>query len=132
MSETARELVQQMVAAGESPEPALLREIVARGEEAGEPLLDVVRMDVKDWPEGAPLAHALGLLQHRRRRSAALRVVLDIPRRFDDETVEQVPPILAGYGQAVFEPLLEIMRDPKVHWYSRVQASHAAAGISFD
>src|SRR5262245_27147152 len=132
MSETARELVQKMVAAGTLPEPVLLREIVARGEEAVEPLLEVVRMDLGNWPEAAPIDHALGLLQYLLRRTSALPLLVDIFNRFDDETLETVMPVLKGYGPSAFDPLIEIMRDAKLRWYPRALAAHTAAGISFD
>ena len=51
----ARSLVERMVAAGEWPEPALMEQIVAAGDEAVEPLLEVLRTEPEGWPEEAPL-----------------------------------------------------------------------------
>jgi hypothetical protein len=48
-SRDARSLVDRMVAAGEWPEPALMEQIVAAGDEAVEPLLEVLRTDPDGW-----------------------------------------------------------------------------------
>ena len=55
-----------MVAAGEWPEPALMEQIVAAGDEAVEPLLEVLRTEPEGWPEEAPLYNAVGLLSEIR------------------------------------------------------------------
>jgi hypothetical protein len=132
MSETARELVDQMVAAGEWPEPALLQAIIDKGEEAIAPLLDVIRQHAHGWPEEAPLDHALGLLTHLPRSDAVLPVVLELFRHYDDETLESLPDVLVPYGQVVVEPLLEVIRDRSLDWYSVAVASGIALHVTFD
>src|SRR5262245_45454710 len=130
MTETARELVQRMVEAGEWPDPKLLDEIVARGQEAVEPLLEVLRTEPHGWPAEAPLDHALvvlGALQP----PEALQPITDLFRTYHNETAETLGEVLAGYGPAAFEPALAIVRDPTLRYYARAMASNvvqSAAG----
>src|SRR5437870_3946590 len=58
----AQTLVDQMVAAGEWPEPELLEQIVQAGDAAVEPLLEILRTKPRGWPDEASLSHAIGLL----------------------------------------------------------------------
>ncbi len=46
MSDTAKDLVEQMVDAGEWPEPALLEAIVARGDGTVGPLTEILGRDL--------------------------------------------------------------------------------------
>src|SRR4051794_11947084 len=81
--ETARDLVDRMVAAGEWPDPALLEPILARGEESVGPLIEVARQDRHGWPDEAPVCHAIGLLGDLKAR-AALPALCDALRRYDN------------------------------------------------
>src|SRR3954447_24696848 len=87
--ETTQALVDRMVDAGEWPEPELLEAIVARGEEAVGPLIEVARQDRHGWPEEAPVCHAIGLLGELR-TPAALPAYVDVLRRYDSDTLELV------------------------------------------
>ena len=58
----AHTLVDQMVATGESPEPALLEKIIDAGDAAVAPLISILCTYPRGWPEEAPLDHAMGLL----------------------------------------------------------------------
>src|ERR1043166_8778399 len=99
MSERARELVERMVAAGEWPEPDLFEQIAAEGEEAVEPLLEVVRRPAEGWPEEAPLYHAICLLS----MIGSPRAVPDLVGlfwRYDNESLDPLPQALQGAGSA--------------------------------
>src|SRR4051794_28514521 len=76
----ARSLVERMVAAGEWPEPALMEQVVAAGDEAVEPLLEVLRTEPEGWPEEAPLYNAVGLLGEIR-PPGAIPALVDVIRR---------------------------------------------------
>src|SRR5207245_4638764 len=97
MSESATALVEQLRAAGEWPEPKLLEEIVVQGNEAVEPLREVLRRDLHGWPEEAPLVYAIDLLG-RLQVPAAVPDMLAILRRYDNETIEGLPAALAAFG----------------------------------
>src|SRR4051812_36612179 len=88
-AETAQALVDRMVAAGEWPEPALLEAIVAKGDEAVDPLVEVARQDRHGWPDEAPVCHAIGLLGDLKARDA-LPALCEALRRYDNETLEYV------------------------------------------
>ena len=70
-----------MVAAGEWPEPALMERIVAAGDEAVEPLLEVLRTEPEGWPDEAPLYNAVGLLGEIR-PPGAIPALVDVIRRY--------------------------------------------------
>ncbi|MCI0458425.1 MAG: hypothetical protein L0Z62_15785, partial [Gemmataceae bacterium] len=132
MSESARELVQRMVEAGEWPDPKLLDQILATGQEAVEPLLEIVRSQPHGWPEEAPLDHAITLLGILH-PPEALPPLVELFRRYDDsDFVEILGESLSGYGADVFEPALEVVRDGSLRAYTRTMATtlarSAAAG----
>jgi hypothetical protein len=125
MSDTAREVVDRMAAAGEWPEPQLLEGILAQGEAAVEPLREVVRRDVHGWPEEAPLCFAVDLL-------GTLGAVEAIPdlialfSRYDNETLQSVSTTLALLGEPAFDALLGVMRNSSLNPYQRTEASSGA------
>jgi hypothetical protein len=128
--DTAESLVEQMVAAGKWPAPELLEAIVAQGEQAIGPLLEVVRREFGAWPEDAPLDHALGLLSLLPPSEATIPAVLPLFRRYDGVAamVEALPPLLRPFGLQMIEPMLEIARDTSLRWYTR----SVACGIALD
>ena len=97
----ARSLVDRMVAAGEWPEPALMEQIVAAGDEAVEPLLEVLRTEPEGWPEEAPLYNAIGLLSEIR-PPRAIPALVDVIRRFKSETGHATGDALARFGAEGF------------------------------
>ena len=131
MSDTAQDLVDQMVEAGEWPEPALLEAIVARGDEAVGPLTEILGRDLHGWPEEAPLNSAIGLLGDLHARSA-IPALLDLYRRYDDESLEVLSETLGLFGAEVIEPLLAIARDRTLARYARVTAVNAARAAAVD
>ena len=126
----ARALVAKMVEAGQWPEPELLEQIAARGDEAVEPLIEILRSKPRDWPEEAPLSHAIGLLQVLR-HPAAIPELIEIIKAYPDEAGEEAAEALACYGECVFETLLELAGDPDLRGYYRthvITAARSAAG----
>jgi hypothetical protein len=125
MSETAKALVQKMVEAREWPEPALLDEILAQGQEAVEPLLEVVRSRPDGWPAEAPLGSAIVLLCILR-PPEAIPALVDLLRAYRNETAETVSDNAAAYDAAIIEPALAVVRDATLAWYSRSAAAELA------
>jgi hypothetical protein len=125
MSDTVRELVERLVAAGEWPEPQLLEDILAQGQAAVEPLREVVRRDVHGWPEEAPLCFAIDLL-------GTLGAVEAIPdlialfSRYDNETLQSASTTLGLLGPPAFEALLGVVRNASLNPYQRTEASSGA------
>jgi hypothetical protein len=130
MSDTVRELVDRL---GHWSDPALLEAILARGEEAIDPLLEVVRRDIDERDEQAePLYIAVGLLGQMGARSA-IPTLLELYHRYDDDVLEEVSEALGTLGGAdVVEPALEIGRDRSLGWYPRAMAMQAAQQASRD
>jgi hypothetical protein len=125
MTDTARELVDRMVAAGEWPEPRLLEDILAQGEPAVEPLREVVRRDVHGWPEEAPLCFAVDLLG----TLGAVQAIPDLVAlfsRYDNETLQSASTTLGLLGEPAFDALLGVMRNSSLNPYQRTEASSGA------
>jgi hypothetical protein len=125
MSEQAKALVQKLVQAGEWPEPALLDEILAHGQEAVEPLLEVVRSRPYGWPAEAPLDHAIVLLCILR-PPVALLPLIDLLRHYRHEIAEAVADNVPAYGPAAIDPALAVVRDSGLTWFSRSAAAELA------
>jgi hypothetical protein len=126
----ATALVRQMVDAGEWPEPRLMDQIVAAGESAVEPLLEVLATRPRGWPDEASVCHAATLLAAIR-PTAAIPALAAVARFYKNETTEDAGTALAAFGQEGFENLLELIRDPKIVGYQRtrlIECAKAAAG----
>jgi hypothetical protein len=132
MSETVRELVERMVAAGEWPEPDLLQAIVDKGAEAVEPLLDVIRREPHGWPEEAPMYHSMGLLTHLPRSQAVVDVLPPLFRRYEGDALEICQDVLPPYGPVVIDPLLDVIRDHTLDWYTIAVACNIVLKATFD
>jgi hypothetical protein len=132
MSDAAKALVQKLVEAGEWPDPALMEEIVAQGQEAVEPLLEIVRTQPHGWPAEAPLDHAVALLCTLR-PPEALPALIELFRHYANETAETVAECAAVYGPDVIEPALAVARETGLPYYSRSTAiSLATRGAGRD
>src|SRR5262245_54466894 len=125
MSETARELVERLKASNEWPEPALLQGIVARGQEAVEPLREIVRRPVHTQPGEAILCYAVCLLGSLGDASVIPDLVR-LFREYDNETLEDVAESLALLGPSAVEPLLELARDGRLDGFARADACTGA------
>ena len=125
MSETARALVQKMVEAGEWPEPALLDEIVAQGQDAVEPLLEIVRTRTNGGPAEAPIHNAIILLCALH-PPEALPELLALFRQPDHEVIETVSEWAGIYGPVAIAPALTIAADGSLPWYPRAAVCELA------
>ena len=68
-ADAARALVQRLVEAGEWPRPELLEQILATGEAATAPLLEIIEAEPNAWPEEVVI-NAIGLLSMLRPAAA--------------------------------------------------------------
>jgi hypothetical protein len=124
-ADTARDLVVQMVAAGEWPDPQLFEEVLAQGEAAVEPLREVVRRDVHGWPDEAPLCFAIDMLGTLGAVSA-IPDLIQLFYRYENETLQSASGTLGLLGAPAVEPALAVLRDTSLDWYPRTEASTAA------
>jgi hypothetical protein len=124
-ADTARDLVVQMVAAGEWPDPQLFEDILAQGESAVEPLREVVRREVHGWPDEAPLCFAIDMLGTLGAVSA-IPDLIQLFYRYENETLQSASGTLGLLGAPTVEPALAVLRDTSLDWYPRTEASTAA------
>jgi SEC-C motif len=123
-------LVDQMVAAGEWPEPELMERIVQAGDAVVKPLIAFLRTYPRGWPAEAPLYHAIGLLSMLR-PPKAIPELIEIVKRYGSDSGELAGRAVAEFGAVGFEPLLEVLRDPEIRGYKRrhaIEAARVAAG----
>ena len=107
-----------MLAAGEWPAPALLDEIVAAGDSAVAPLISVLRTYPRGWPQEACLEQVMGLLASLRHPDA-IPELIEVIRRYPEETGESAARALSTFGAIAFEPVFDFCRDPAVTGNSR-------------
>jgi hypothetical protein len=119
------------VAAGEWPEPALLKKIVDAGDAAVGPLISIVRTYPRGWPAEATLDHAATLLTVLR-SPEAIPELIEIIRRYDEETGDTAARLLGSFGTIAFEPTLAFCSDAAVTGYPRAHAIAAAIGSAGD
>jgi uncharacterized protein YecA (UPF0149 family) len=127
----AQTLVDQMVEAGEWPKPALLEKILDASDAAVPPLISVLRTYPRGWPAEAPLDHAMGLLSILR-PPAAVPELIEIIRRYGEESGEGAAHFLGRFGAVAFEPLLNVCRDRAVAGYPLIHAISAALAAAGD
>ncbi len=127
----AQALVDRMLAAGEWPEPALLDEIIAAGEAAVAPLIAVLRTYPRGWPQEARLEQAMGLLSTLRHPDA-IPELIEVIRRYPEDTGESAAMALSSFGAIAFEPVFDFCRDPAVTGYSRTHGVSAAFNTAGD
>lgn len=132
--DSARGLVERMVAAGAWPEPELLEQILAAGEAAVEPLREVLGSRPRGWPDEVPICHAAGLLSMIQPTSA-LPDLCAAARFYKNDTTESMGNALAAYGRPGLDALIELIRDPSVSGYQReslIEAGFRAAGSDLE
>jgi hypothetical protein len=112
------QLVAQLAAAGEWPDPDLLERIVAAGDAAVEPLRELARTRPRGWPDEAPLEHAVGLLGEMKAASA-LPDLVAVARDYLGEIDQEIGAALARFGDEGFAALLGLIQDPSVVGYKR-------------
>jgi hypothetical protein len=120
-----RTLVDQMVAAGEWPAPALLEQILAAGDAAVEPLVDLLRAPPKKLSAVDSLSHAIGLLSDLRRPDTIPDLV-KIVEQYDEEPCFDAACALIEFGPAGFEALLNLCSNPALSGYQQAFVLDAA------
>jgi hypothetical protein len=129
MSDPVQTLIDDMVAAGEWPEPGLLRSILEQGEAAVPPLLEVVRREVTGWRQAETLRKAC-LLLGSLGATSAIPALIELFYRYEDYLLEDVYRALAMLGAEAVEPALGVVRDEALGWYPRAMAANAAIEAS--
>jgi hypothetical protein len=127
----AAALVEEMIEAGEWPEPRLLEQIVSAGDAAVEPLIALLSTDPRGWPEEAPLANAVGLLSVLR-APTAIPALVAVAKRYHEDTTEEVADALVRFGSPGLDALVELCGDPSITGYQRAIFSHAATSAAGD
>jgi hypothetical protein len=122
----ARTLVADMVKAGQWPDPQLLEQILAAGDDAVEPLLDVLRDPPTGWPGIAALGHAVQLLSMLR-RPEAIPEVCKVVEDFDDRDSADAADSLIEYGEAGFDAIINLILSLPAEGIQRSYAIDAAA-----
>jgi hypothetical protein len=77
------------------------------------------------------LTHAIGLLSILK-SPAALPALVDLFQRYDNETLEGLPRALTPFGAQVVEPMLAVVRNPALRWYTRAVATNIAIDTARD
>jgi uncharacterized protein YecA (UPF0149 family) len=118
-------LVDRLVEAGDWPDPALVGQIVEAGEAALGPLLDFMRTYPTEYQREIALYNGIGILGAIR-STAAIPVLVEIIRRYPEDSGERAAQALGEFGAIGFEPALELVQDPGMKGYARQNAIHAA------
>jgi hypothetical protein len=120
-------LVARLIEAGEWPDPELMAQLVQAGDAVVEPLLDFMRTfpSPKDYRREIVLYHGIGILGAIG-STAAIPVLVEILRRYPEESGEEAARVLGDFGAIVFEPALELVQDPEMRGYARRNAIAAA------
>ncbi len=120
-------LVDRLIQTGEWPDPELLEQIVAAGEAALGPLLAFMRTypSVKDYRREIVLYNGIGILSEIRSPDA-IPVLVEIIKRYPEDSGELAAQALGGLGEVAFEPALGLVQDPGMRGYLRQHAIDAA------
>jgi hypothetical protein len=113
-----RALVDQMVAAGDWPDPALLQQIVDTGDVAVEPLFSIVRTVHSKQYDPGPVSHAIGLLSILQ-PAAAIPELVAVIKQHAEPVLPDAAYALSRFGVPGFDALLDLCRDPSVMAYER-------------
>jgi hypothetical protein len=120
-------LVDRLIQTGEWPEPELLEQIIAVGEAALAPLLAFMRTypSQEDYQRENVLYNAIGILSEIR-SPATIPDLVEIIKRYPEDSGELAAEALGGFGGVGFEPALELIQDPRMKGYPRQHAINAA------
>src|SRR5208337_181472 len=121
----ARSLVQEMVASGEWPDPKLLERILAMGQEAALPLIEVLESRPIGWPEEAAVQVAAGLLCTIG-STAALPALKEAVRFYEGDAGIYIADEMFRLGTAGLELLLEIIGDSSLETEHRLAIIESA------
>lgn len=118
-NEDTASLIAHLRSDGEWPEPALLREIVARKGEAVPALISVVQDLGIEHPSAYKAVELLILIGD----PSALPTIAEFFHKSDDDTAESLEMSLSTFGPAVIPYLLPLLGDRSLSWYKRAMAS---------
>jgi SEC-C motif len=123
-------LVDRLIKASEWPDPDLVTQIAAAGEAALEPLLAFIRTYPQEYEREIVLYNGVGILGMIG-SPAAIPDLVEVIRRYPEDSGELAAEVLGEFGPIAFEPALELVRDPTVVDYPRrhaIEAARLAAG----
>ncbi len=123
-------LVDRLIKASEWPDPELVAQIAAAGEAALEPLLAFIRTYPQEYEREIVLYNGVGILGMIG-SPGAIPDLVEIIRRYPEDSGELAAEVLGEFGPIAFEPALELLRDPTVVDYPRrhaIEAARLAAG----
>jgi hypothetical protein len=129
MSDTAQNLVEQLVTAEGWVDPDVLEAILEQGDAAIPSLREAVRREEEDWAEPESLGPAC-LLLGSLGASSAIPDLVQLFYHYDSELLEDVAQALVILGAESVEPALAVVRDETLGWYARAMASNAAVDAS--
>ncbi|QEH37464.1 preprotein translocase subunit SecA [Aquisphaera giovannonii] len=118
-------LVARLIDAGEWPEVGLLERILAAGEGAVAPLLEVLRHPPEGDYGSMAVSHAIGLLGMMH-VAEAVPAMVEAARRRWSEASDEASRTAAAFGSAAVAPLLEAIADPDVRGYRRLSLIESA------
>jgi len=124
----ARALVEQLKQAGGWPEPGLLEAVLAEGEAAVAPLLDIVQAEIAG-EAGDAIYHAaplLGTIGAPEALTPLITLLQRAGREDDFDVVETLLDALPLFGPPGVGPLLDLVRDPDQAYYARSVAMDIA------
>jgi hypothetical protein len=123
-------LVARLIDSSEWPDVELVEQIVAAGEAALEPLLAFIRTYPKEYERESALYNGVNILGMIG-SPAAIPELVEVIRRYPEDSGELAAEVLGELGPIAFEPALEVLRDPAVVDYPRrhaIRAARLAAG----
>jgi hypothetical protein len=124
-------LVEQLIEAGEWPEPELLEQIVAAGDAATGPLVSILEARPRGWPAESILDPVIGLLTMLG-PPEAVPALVELVKSYTNETAESAADALVDFGTPGFEALVELCNDPSIRGYARNVVFEAAVYAAGD
>ncbi len=134
VTETARARVQALVSDWDWPEPAVLEDILALGEEAVPALADLLTPERlalarEDGEADAVVYYAMELLAALE-TPAATRVFLSAFRRVDEEIMEAMQDAIQRLGTDAIDGLLSVAADEALPYFPRTLAASGTLNLS--
>ena len=136
VTETARQRVQRMVVNWDWPDPAILEDIIALGEDAVpamEELLTpkLLKKSHTQQREDSVVFYCIVALSVIR-GPAALLFLIRIFAQADDDLLDVLPDAVSAFGPAAIDPLLTLVTDDTLGRYPRALSAEVAAGLAGD
>ena len=130
VTEIARRRVARLVLDWDWPEPAILEDILALGEEAVPALDELLTPELlqaahTDEEADAVVYYALELLSALE-TPAAIPIFLNAYRQVTDDTLEGLEEAVRRLGPEAVDGLLTVVADPALSWYVRSVAANGA------